>query len=133
MKRVLLALLCAVVLGSVAHTSADARPAFRKQFWAKYVKDNPNAEFVNAAKKANCLVCHEDKKDEKGKPDRKARNTYGQQLAKRLTKEDQKNVEKIQQMLDEVSKLPSNGDDSPTFGQLIEQGKLPGSPTSASQ
>jgi len=133
MKKALLALLCAVVLGFVAHTSADARPAFRKQFWAKYVTDNPNTEFVSAAKKANCLVCHEDKKDEKGKADRTARNTYGQQLAKRLTKEDQKNVDKIQKMLDEVANLPSTGDGSPTFGQLIEQGKLPGSSTSASQ
>ena len=59
---------------------------------------------------------------------KKERNAYGNALAERLDKkEDAKNVEKIRQALSEVAALSSDPakPDAPTFGALIEQGKLP--------
>ena len=40
-------------------------------------------------------------------------------------KADAKNPEKIRQALETVAKMPSNGTGSPTFGELIQMGKLP--------
>ncbi len=54
---------------------------------------------------------------------------YGVELAKLLdNKTDKDNKDKIHSALAKVEKLPSNAQDknSPTFGQLIQQGKLPG-------
>ena len=105
--------------------SASARPAFAiKQFFdefkAVYVKaDTPLAAEVETAK---CNVCHVGK-------NKKDRNAYGDALAELLDKkEDAKNVEKIRQSLEKVAAMPSDPAkaDAPTFGALIEQGKLPG-------
>lgn len=120
-KCVLFTAICLAVVTLVGTVVRDAaaRPAFRKEFLALYVKDGtPYAEKVI---KANCNVCHEgmSKKD---------RNPFGQELAKLLTKDDQGNPEKIQEALKKVADMKSKaGDDaSPTFGQLIEKGELPG-------
>jgi len=105
--------------------SASARPAFAiKQFFdefkAVYVKaDTPLAAEVETAK---CNVCHVGK-------NKKDRNAYGDALAELLDKkEDAKNVEKIRQSLEKVAAMPSDPAkaDAPTFGALIEEGKLPG-------
>lgn len=102
---------------------AQAMPPFKKVFDAKYVKpDSADANqqaFAAAVKKANCNVCHVGKK-------KKERNLYGQALDKLIEKKE-KDAVKIEAALDEVARQKSNPDDpnSPTFGELIEQGKLP--------
>ena len=56
---------------------------------------------------------------------------YGNALAELLDKkEDAKNVDKIRESLEKVAAMPSDPAkaDGPTFGALIEQGKLPGGP-----
>jgi cytochrome c2 len=115
------------VYGVVLAVASQAREAFAikqfaEQFKEVYVKEGtPLATEVEAAK---CNVCH------KGKS-KKDRNTYGEALAKLLDKKaDKENVEKIREALATVAKEssdPSNPS-SPTFGALIEQGKLPGGP-----
>lgn len=108
-------------LGSAAR-EAFAIKQFADEFKAVYVKDgSPLAAEVEAAK---CNVCH------KGKS-KKDRNVYGEALAKLLDKkEDKDNKDKIRQALETVAKESSNPADAsaPTFGALIEQGKLPGGP-----
>jgi hypothetical protein len=113
--------------GVVLAVASQAREAFAikqfsDQFKEVYVKEGtPLAAEVEAAK---CNVCH------KGKS-KKDRNAYGEALAKLLDKkEDKTNVEKIREALATVAKEssdPSNPS-APTFGALIEGGKLPGGP-----
>lgn len=102
---------------------------FMDEFEAKYVKDESteakDVEFATAVTEAQCALCHvgSDKKD---------RNRYGRALAELLDSgEDRENKKKIQAVLDQVAGMKSVADDadSPTFGQLIEQGKLPGGAT----
>lgn len=109
---------------AVGTRPAQARPPYKKEFDAKYVKaDGTDAEKAFAAKveKAKCNVCH------KGKT-KKERNDYGAALAEFLKKEDEKDLPKIQQSLDKVADMKSKKDDdkSPTFGELIKKGELPG-------
>lgn len=111
----------ALVLG-LGSREALAIKQFADEFKAVYVKDGtPLAAAVESAK---CNVCH------KGKS-KKDRNAYGEALAKLLDKKDDKeNKDKIRQALETVAKESSNPADAsaPTFGALIEQGKLPGGP-----
>ncbi|MFM8733846.1 MAG: hypothetical protein ACKOC8_01420 [Pirellulales bacterium] len=115
-------LMGAVVAVMVAGSARDAFAIkqFADEFKAMYVKDGtPLAAAVETAK---CNVCHAGKS-------KKERNAYGNALAERLDKEtDKKDVAKIQAALKEVAGLPSDPAkaDSPTFGSLIEEGKLPG-------
>ncbi|MEI8374974.1 MAG: hypothetical protein WCJ35_19290 [Planctomycetota bacterium] len=117
------------VLGMIGFTAtpAVAVKEFKDAFRAKYVNPDSNAAndvaLANAFSKASCGVCHA------GGEDKKIRNDYGKQLAKLLSKEDKKNVAKIQAALDAVAKLKSNPSDpaSPTFGENIARGKLPAS------
>lgn len=124
--------LCAIVSVVAAWTlsvgidSAQAIPPFKKEFDAKYVKkdsSDPNEKaLAEAVERVKCNVCH------KGK-DKKMRNGYGEELAQLLDKKaDAKNPEKIQQALDKVADMKSdpNNANSPTFGDLIKEGKLPG-------
>jgi hypothetical protein len=116
---------CVVGIGLAVVVGSSAREAFAiKQFFDEfktvYVKDGtPLAAAVETAK---CNVCHVGKS-------KKDRNAYGNALAEKLDKkEDAKNVEKIRKALEEVAALPSDSAkaDSPTFGALIAEGKLPG-------
>lgn len=130
MKRALavlpvVALVVTAWMGTVA-PQAQAIPAFKAEFEAKYVKkdstDAGEMALAEAVKEAKCNVCH--KGDNK-----KQRNHYGEQLAELLDKKaDAKNKEKIQEALAKVAemKVDSEKSDSPTFGELIKQGKLPG-------
>ncbi len=100
--------------------------AFKKEFDAKYVKKDPASDAEKAlavsVNKVKCNVCHVGK-------NKKARNEYGKALDHLLDrKADAKNKAKIQAALDEVANMKSDpkDDKSPTFGELIEQGKLPG-------
>ena len=139
MKKLCLIITCTALVVSMGTPMASAVPPFYQQFKAKYIEGEANKEFVGANKefveavnntKTRCFVCHDPKKDEKtGKSSKKNRNRYGQQLSKLLNhKEDKKNVEKIQAALETVAALNSDIDDpkSPTFGELIKEGKLPG-------
>jgi hypothetical protein len=117
MLRSLLALM--IAFGVVA--SAVAFPPFQKQFLAKYA-DGTDEAFTKLAKDdAKCLVCHQGK-------NKKNRNPYGAALAEFIGKKDQKDTDKIIAALEKVAEQSSNPEDSeaPTFGELIEEGKLPG-------
>jgi hypothetical protein len=118
----------ATVLAIVYMTCLTAaRPAaailqFNKVFVAKYATDNENEEFVKAVKKARCWVCHQGKK-------RTNHNPYGVHLVEMLDKkEDKDNEEKIVEALDKVAKMhvDPKDDKSPTYGDLIAKGTLPG-------
>jgi hypothetical protein len=104
---------------------ATAVEPFKKEFEAKYVKKDATTDaeknLAAAAEKAKCNVCHVGKS-------KKNRNEYGKALGTLLTKKDGKNTEKIQDALDKVAAMKSNpkDDSSPTFGDLIKEGKLPG-------
>ncbi len=125
MKNVCALALCAVaVLGTtvlVQIQPAQARPPYKKQFDAKYVKkdssDPTEKKFAEAAEAAKCLICHVGEK-------KKDRNDYGKALSQLLKKGDEKDIPKIDGALDTVAseKSPSG----PTYGELIKEGKLPG-------
>ncbi len=117
--------------------SAWALPPFWKEFEAKYVKpdsaDEKEKAFAAAAtnaKTAKCFVCHAPGTD------KKLRNAYGKQLsmilkkdnfkAERLKDEADKVKAEIVAALDAVAAMKSGDDKSPTYGELIAQGKLPG-------
>ncbi len=98
---------------------------FKDEFEAKYVKpDSTEAKdvaFAAAVAEARCTICH-------AGTSLKDHNRYGIALAGFLDRRaDRDNKEKIQAMLDKVAAMKSNADDdhAPTFGQLIDQGKLP--------
>jgi hypothetical protein len=115
--------LCITVLASLALTKpAQAIPQFQKEFLTLYVGDDKESDFAKLVKKAGCFTCHQGKL-------RKNHNPYGQPLADLLDKKaDMKNPEKIVESLKKVEAMHSvAGDDkSPTFGDLIKEGKLPG-------
>ena len=99
---------------------AAAFPDFQKQFFAKYA--DTDSEFSDLAKEAKCFVCHQ------GKKSKKNRNAYGQALHEHIGKKDRKDEEKILAALETVAAEKSDPEDesSPTFGELIAEGKLPG-------
>jgi hypothetical protein len=125
-----LSLLVLSGLTAMAMLLATTRPAlatkpFKDEFDKKYNVKSPSsdtekslAEKVNTAK---CNVCHEG-------TSKKKRNVYGQAVNVYLKKADMKDIAKIQEALAKVEADHSvKGDDkSPTFGDLIKQGKLPG-------
>ena len=127
MRKFALTLLCGTLTVSLlwAAESAQAIPAFKKEFDAKYVKkdgDDTQKAFAAKVEKVKCNVCHKGMK-------KKDRNAYGEALAELLDKkDDEKNLEKIREALEKVAAMHSvKGDDaSPTFGDLISKGDLPG-------
>ena len=126
-KMIVVVVISAVALCGLAQ-SVQAIPQFGKEFNALYKvdkKDDVTSDFEKAALEAKCLVCHQ------GKKSKKNRNRYGAELSKLLDKKkDKKNKEKIIEALQKVAKLHTVAKDekSPTYGDLIEAGKLPGGP-----
>ncbi len=130
MRTVFSLLICGAVLGvslGVATHTVRADKAFRDEFLAKYVKadssDPKERAFAEACDKAKCSICHEGKS-------KKNRNAYGKALGKLLSREsDKENKPKIRAALDKVAAMNSDPDDpkSPKFGDLIKEGKIPGS------
>jgi hypothetical protein len=129
MKKVVVCTLasCVAVLALVAASasSALAIAPFKKEFDNLYVKKEggtpPEQKLAEAVKTAKCDICHMGEK-------KKERNAYGQALAKLLDKKtDKDNVEKIRASLKQVESEHSDPKDekSPTFGDLIKEGKLP--------
>ena len=126
--RITLTLASIVVVGAARPPQAVSYPQFQKQFLTKYIDGHDNKEFVGLVKtKVKCFVCHDAKKDAEGKTSKKNRNAYGQELSKLLNKNDKKNVKKIQEALDKVATVNSDPKNpaSPSYGELIAQGKLP--------
>jgi hypothetical protein len=127
MKNFCLSVLCGSVAATllVSHQRAYAVEAFKKQFEAKYVKKEPASDteksFAAAVASTKCNVCHVGKT-------KKVRNEYGKALNTFLTKKDAKDLEKIQEALAKAAEMKSNPSDpnSPTFGELIAKGQLPG-------
>lgn len=112
--------LAVAILAALA-TPGMAIKQFQIQFLEKYAEGD-NEEFNEKAKDAKCYVCHQGKK-------KKNRNPYGEALHEFLDKKkDKKDVEKIVASLEKVAEMHSvEGDESsPTFGELIAEGKLPG-------
>lgn len=113
MKKAVLTVMAFVAIGGAAF----AIPPFGKEFDAMYVK--PGSDLEAKVKEVKCNLCHEGTK----KTDR---NAYGMALSELLDKKaDAKNPDKIRKALETVAAKPSNGDGSPTFGELIKMGKLP--------
>ena len=97
---------------------------FYKVFDEVYLKDHENKEFVKTAQSAKmrCLICHQGRK-------RTNHNPYGIHLVELLDKrKDIRDVEKIKKSLAEVGKMHSDPEDdkSPTYDELIKEGKFPG-------
>jgi hypothetical protein len=122
-------------VGLVAHASiARAIPPFFKEFQAKYVKADATDEKDKAfatlvTQTAKCNVCHVG-------TDKKMRNAYGQKLSE-LLKKDNFKAERLKDEADKckaemiaafdaVAAMKSGDESTPSFGQLIAEGKLPG-------
>lgn len=112
MKKAVLFLLCAAFVMGLSFPAVKARPPYKKEFDAKY------ANLATASAAAKCNVCHVPDKE------KTERNAYGKELAKHLTKNDAKDVEKIKKALSDVESAKAPG--GKTFGELIKEGKLPG-------
>ncbi|TWU26004.1 hypothetical protein [Bythopirellula polymerisocia] len=119
--RLVLSMLALLFTASVVQP-AQAVLQFQKEFVNLYVGDDKESDWALEVKAAKCWVCHQGKL-------RKHHNPYGQLLVPLLDKKkDAKNPEKIVEALKKVADMHSvEGDDkSPTFGELIKSGKLPG-------
>lgn len=112
MRRLIACAVAALLIGSVLYNGADARPQYKTAFEKKYPK-------VKAANKITCDVCHV-----KGEKDKKKRNDYGTALAKAVGK-NEKDKDKIDDALGKTEKEKS-GTEGKTFGDLLDDGKLPG-------
>ena len=129
MNRLILTLICGSFLGAMAILAggtANADKAFYDEFVAKYVKpDSSEAKDIGFAEACNKAKCGH---LPRGPEQERIRNAYGKELAKLLKRDtDKENKPKIQAALDKVAQLKASSDDSksPTFGELIQAGKLP--------
>lgn len=112
------------VAGLSSIPEAKAVKPFKDEFVSLYVKadsNDPKQKDLSAAvEKAGCAICHQGES-------KKKRNAYGKELAKLLQKKDKDNKDKIRLALEKVATLKSQADNpaAPTFGERIQQGKLP--------
>lgn len=97
--------------------SAEARPQYVKQFILKYPDLRPEIMRVK-----NCGVCHG---GENGS-DKTVRNNYGETLMGMLGDINVKDQDVIRTALDKAAAQKS-AVEGKTFGDLIKDGKLPGS------
>lgn len=109
----------ACVLFQAVQQTAEARPNYNKEFWAKYDK-----EIGKLKDTTRCGACHFGS-------DKKNRNDYGKAMGEALVskdvggKKDETDLDKIKAALDKAAKEKS-GTEGKTFGDLIKDGKLPG-------
>jgi hypothetical protein len=124
MRTFAVTMFCAVAVVGLAAKSASAIAPFQAVFIKEYINDHPNEEFAKMVKtKAKCHICHQ------GKKIGPHHNAYGVHLVELLdAKTDKKDVEKIKAALAKVAEMHSDPEDdkSPTYGELIAEGKLPG-------
>lgn len=121
MPKYALTLVMALLISLSFTRPAQAIPQFQKEFLTLYTPDKTTA-YAKEVKKTGCFVCHQGKL-------RKNHNSYGIHLVDLLDKKaDMKKPEKIVEALNKVAEMHSiAGDDkSPTYGELIKEGKLPG-------
>ncbi len=114
-----------LIVGGFAREAA-ATPPFHKEFVKLYITEDTDQGFAEIVKnkKTGCFVCHQGKK-------RKNHNPYGEELEELLDKKkDRKKPKKIIAALKKVAKIHTDSSDenSPTYGDLIQAGKLPGGP-----
>jgi len=140
MRNLTFLLVASVIATGSLTQSGMAFPQFHKEFVDLYVKTDdvqqgdggkastapdaakePTFAELATGAKTKCFVCHQGKK-------KKDRNPYGIALSELLTKKDKKDTEKIVKALKAVDKIHTNPKDekSPTYGELIKAGKLPG-------
>ncbi len=114
-----------IALIALGVAPAHAVKAFKDQFEALYIKPDSTQPAHRALSKAvdaaKCNICHVgmSKKD---------RNDYGQALSRLISKDkDKDNPKAIREALEKVAAVRSDPKNpkSPTFGELIQQGKLP--------
>jgi len=138
-----IALSAALVLVVSTEQVAAIAP-FKKVFFDVYVKPDSTdpaekafAEVAESKATGECWVCHAKWKG----ADKHVRNNYGKALSALLDKknfsserreaEPDKCEQEIRDALEKTNKLKSDPNDpnSPTFGELIKSGKLPGNGT----
>ena len=120
--------LAALALALAAPQRAAAHAEHQREFQNLYAKKpDVDKDFKKLVRSAKCYVCHQ------GKEDRKNYNRYGKALTAHLTEADRKNKKKIIEALETVAAELSNGEGSPTFGELIAKGELPGGPLEESK
>lgn len=120
----LIALLGLLATLGVGAPRAQATAQFQAVFLKEYINDHEDKDFAKMVKtKARCHSCH------RGKKVGPYHNAFGKHLISLLDpKKDAKDVDKIKAALAKVVKMHSDPKDekSPTYAELIEQGKLPG-------
>lgn len=122
-KLGLLVIVFMLFVGASAR-SALAVVQFQNVWLKEYIDKHENKEFAKSVKamKVKCLICHQGKK-------RTNHNPYGVHLVELLDrKKDLKDIDKIKESLAKVGEMHSDpkDDKSPTYAELIAQGKLPG-------
>lgn len=123
MKKLVLLMIVAAAVSSLGVEAARAVPPFKKEFDNLYVKKDsteaPDKALAEAVEKVKCNVCHVGK-------DKKKRNAYGEALKKLINKKE-KDPAKIKEAIEKVGAEHSDPNDanSPTYGDLIKEGKLP--------
>lgn len=139
MKKFVGILVAACLLSGLNAQNAMAIAKFKTAFKKMYVDKHKSKEFQAAYRKASCNICHI-----KGAKSKAYRNDYGDLLAKliegnadkRIKEAKKKNSEegkkveaKILEAFDaamkKVAKEKSEEGKGPTYGKLIESGKLP--------
>jgi hypothetical protein len=127
------ALILSLVVLAVGAEQAFAIAQYQAAFLKAYINDHPDKEFQKYVKtKARCNVCHQGKASIKNVH----HNAYGKHLVELLDPEtDKKDAKKIKEALDKVAKMHSDPKDekSPTYGDLIKKGQLPGGKLEDSQ
>ena len=124
MRRIVVMFVMGVCAVCGLAPQASAIVAFKREFQKLYIKPDTDEEFAKLVKsnKTGCYACHQGK-------NRKNHNPYGEELAKLLDKkEDIKDTKKIIASLKKVEKMHTdpNDENSPTYGDLIKENKLPG-------
>lgn len=100
---------------------------FHKAWVKMYIDEDDDSEEMDEYKsmvakgKNRCLVCHQGKK-------KKNHNVYGKHFVGELTKEDKKDEDKINEVLERVGemKVDADDDDSMTYNEVIEKKEFPG-------
>jgi hypothetical protein len=106
-------------LTSVGLLLAWTRPAVPREQYLHEFRVRYEREFLGNEEAAKCAVCHVGLV-------KRSRNNYGQAMNKVLAGRNVKESEKIRRALAEIENQPS-AVPGKTFGQLIKEGRLPGS------
>ena len=111
--RAILTGACVLTICLMTGETASARPGYLKSFKAEYGK-----KYEGTSVKMSCALCHPTKS-------KKERNNYGAAMGKALGKKNEKDAKAITEALHKAAKEKS-ATDGKTFGDLIDDGKEPG-------